>query len=85
MGPFTSPGAHEQPTRPGLAPSALTPRIPLFTASILSSAVSSLPCDPRLTFHSLRRGGAATLVALGISPKALKYWGRWSSDATTSL
>ena len=64
---------------------ALTPTTPLFTAALLSSAIGSLPCSPRLTFHSLRRGGAATLVALGVSPEALKYWGRWSSDATASL
>ena len=52
---------------------------------LLSSAASALPCNPRLTFHSLRRGGAAVFVALGFSQEALKYWGRWGSDATASL
>ena len=32
------------------------------------------------TWHSMRRGGAATLLHLGAHPSQLLHWGRWRSQ-----
>jgi hypothetical protein len=48
-----------------------------------AAAVSGVP-KARIASHSLRRGGASTYAAAGISDKAIQRWGRWTSSAYQS-